>query len=53
MGPITARNLDGRGIRVTVIGQKGKGDTARPGLNMRSGGIRGGHQNLFVPGGLL
>ena len=27
IGPMTARNFDGRGIRVIVVGQKGKGDT--------------------------
>ncbi|KAI0311286.1 acyl transferase domain-containing protein, partial [Amylostereum chailletii] len=26
IGPMTARNLDGRGIRVIVLGEKGKGD---------------------------
>ena len=26
IGPLTARNLDGRGVRVIVIGDKGKGD---------------------------
>jgi len=26
IGPLTARNLDGRGVRVIVIGEKGKGD---------------------------
>lgn len=26
IGPLTARNLDGRGIRVIVIGDRGKGD---------------------------
>jgi hypothetical protein len=26
IGPLTARNFDGRGIRVIVIGDKGKGD---------------------------
>ncbi|KAI0046589.1 fatty acid synthase [Auriscalpium vulgare] len=26
IGPLTARNLDGRGIRVIVLGEKGKGD---------------------------
>jgi fatty acid synthase subunit alpha len=25
IGPLTARNLDGRGVRVIVIGEKGKG----------------------------
>jgi fatty acid synthase subunit alpha len=25
-GPLTARNLDGRGVRVVVIGEKGGGD---------------------------
>jgi fatty acid synthase subunit beta len=27
IGPLTARNLDGRGIRVIVVGDKGRGDT--------------------------
>lgn len=27
IGPLTARNFDGRGIRVVVVGVKGKGDT--------------------------
>ena len=26
IGPLTARNLDGRGVRVIVVGDKGKGD---------------------------
>jgi fatty acid synthase subunit alpha len=26
IGPLTARNLDGRGIRIIVVGDKGKGD---------------------------
>ena len=26
IGPLTARNLDGRGVRVIVMGDKGKGD---------------------------
>jgi fatty acid synthase subunit alpha, fungi type len=26
IGPLTARNLDGRGVRVITIGEKGKGD---------------------------
>jgi fatty acid synthase subunit alpha, fungi type len=26
IGPLTARNLDGRGVRVIVTGDKGKGD---------------------------
>ena len=26
IGPFTARNLDGRGMRVIVVGDKGKGD---------------------------
>jgi len=26
IGPLTARNLDGRGVRVIVIGDKGRGD---------------------------
>jgi hypothetical protein len=26
IGPLTARNLGGRGVRVIVIGEKGKGD---------------------------
>jgi fatty acid synthase subunit beta len=26
IGPLTARNLDGRGVRVVVVGDKGKGD---------------------------
>jgi hypothetical protein len=26
IGPLIARNLDGRGVRVIVIGEKGKGD---------------------------
>jgi len=26
IGPLTARNLDGRGVRVIVAGEKGKGD---------------------------
>lgn len=26
IGPLTARNLDGRGVRVIVIGEKGRGD---------------------------
>jgi len=26
IGPLTARNFDGRGIRVIVVGDKGKGD---------------------------
>jgi len=26
IGPLTARNLDGCGVRVIVIGEKGKGD---------------------------
>jgi fatty acid synthase subunit beta len=26
IGPLTARNLDGRGVRVVVIGDRGKGD---------------------------
>jgi len=26
IGPLTARNLDGRGVRVIVVGEKGKGD---------------------------
>jgi len=26
IGPLTARNLDGQGVRVIVIGDKGKGD---------------------------
>jgi fatty acid synthase subunit alpha len=25
IGPLTARNLDGRGVRVVVVGEKGKG----------------------------
>jgi fatty acid synthase subunit alpha, fungi type len=26
IGPLTARNLDGRGVRVIVAGERGKGD---------------------------
>ena len=26
IGPLTARNLDGRGVRVIITGDKGKGD---------------------------
>jgi hypothetical protein len=26
IGPLTARNLDGRGVRVIVVGDRGKGD---------------------------
>ena len=26
IGPLTARNLDGRGVRVIVVGEKGKGE---------------------------
>ena len=26
IGPLTARNFDGRGVRVIVVGEKGKGD---------------------------
>jgi fatty acid synthase subunit alpha len=26
IGPLTARNLDGRGVRVVVVGDRGKGD---------------------------
>ena len=26
IGPLTARNFDGRGVRVVVAGEKGKGD---------------------------
>jgi fatty acid synthase subunit beta len=26
IGPLTARDLDGRGVRVIAIGEKGKGD---------------------------
>ncbi|KAF7965824.1 hypothetical protein HWV62_41719, partial [Athelia sp. TMB] len=26
IGPLTARNLDGRGVRIVVVGDKGKGD---------------------------
>ena len=26
IGPLTARNLDGHGVRVIVVGEKGKGD---------------------------
>jgi fatty acid synthase subunit beta len=26
IGPLTAKNFDGRGIRVIVVGDKGKGD---------------------------
>ena len=25
IGPLTARNLEGRGVRVVVVGEKGKG----------------------------
>ena len=27
IGPLTARNLDGRGVRVVIVGDKGKGDS--------------------------
>lgn len=26
IGPLTARNLDGRGVRVIVVGERSKGD---------------------------
>jgi fatty acid synthase subunit alpha, fungi type len=27
IGPLTARNLDGKGVRMIVLGEKGKGDS--------------------------
>jgi hypothetical protein len=53
IGPLTARNLDGRGVRVIIVGDKGKGgaevyDSQMYG--MKSGGARNGDLSLCAQG---
>ena len=42
IGPLSARNFDGRGIRVVVVGDKGKGDAELYDSQEVSGGVRNG-----------
>ncbi|KAN0107491.1 hypothetical protein V8E52_010086 [Russula decolorans] len=54
IGPLTARNLDGRGVRVIVIGEKGKGDaefysTSSTYDASAAGALLGPHTPLLAP----
>jgi hypothetical protein len=44
---LTGRNLDGRGVRVVIVGDKGKG---RRMYDMKSGGARNGDLSLCAQG---
>ena len=50
IGPLTAKNFEGRGVRVIVAGDKGKGDAelfCSLGVKSKSGGARSGHPAWF------
>jgi len=49
IGPLTAKNFEGRGVRVIVAGDKVPSPLVRSTSSSGSGGVRSGRPALFAP----